>query len=184
MLRQISECFSMQKVNTYIIFTSKYRILLITFKFLKTGHWGLRKCFIRKFFGNFTLLQIFSSFKFFSETYIVSEILCGFYIGINDSNTFSIEQRITIKPEAWEMLHFSLSFNHEQTLPVFSLSWFVCSRGIENLIPLKPVLGDVRDVITSYYLSWIDSINASLVFNFHFFILVWLLLRDRLLPKF
>ena len=53
---------------------------------------------------------------------------------------------------------------------------------IGNRVPLKPVLGAVRDVALFHYLSWTNSIKPSL--HISFFILVWFLSRDLLLPEF
>ena len=61
-------------------------------------------------------------------------------LGINDSNTFSIENGIPFKSVlgTWEMLHFSLSLMNrlnktEYAIFIF-LFWFSCSRGI-NFLP-------------------------------------------------
>ena len=66
----------------------------------------------------------------------------------------------------------------------FWFFWINASNAfsVRNWIPLKPVLGSVRDVahvIISY-----EQTHWNRVCNFHFFILIWLLSRCRLLSEF
>jgi hypothetical protein len=51
---------------------------------------------------------------------------------------------------------------------------------VENLVPLKPVLGGVRDVALFHYLSFTDSVKLSLQFSWHFAVLTFP--RDHFLP--
>jgi hypothetical protein len=53
---------------------------------------------------------------------------------------------------------------------------------VENLVPLKPVLGGVRDVALIHYPSCTDSIKPSLQFSCN---LLWLMLpRDHFVSRF
>ena len=42
---------------------------------------------------------------------------------------------------------------------------------VENWVPLKPVLGGVRDVAHFHYPSWTDSIKPSLQFSYNFVVI-------------
>jgi hypothetical protein len=64
------------------------------------------------------------------------------------------------------VLHFSIVF-----VCFFGIIDFPALLSVENRVPLKPVLGDVRDIAFFHYTACTDSIKRSLHFSCNFVVI-------------